>query len=444
MIRGMNSFQTIIIGFLMVILIGSVLLTLPISSYNGEFTPFIDALFTATSATCVTGLIVYDTATYWSVFGQVIILLLIQIGGMGIVTIGVAVATISGRKIGLGQRNTMKDAISAPDVGGIVKFTKFFCKWIFIIEAIGALCMFPIFYMDFGLVKGIWYSVFHSISAFCNAGFDLLGNVERFSSLTSYVGHPIINIVIMSLIIIGGLGFLTWSDIKTHKFHIKKYRLQSKIIMVTTIGLLVVPAVFFYFVEFSRTVWSDLSNSDKIFASMFQSVTPRTAGFNTVDLTLLGEASQTIMIVLMLIGGSPGSTAGGMKTTTFAVIIITLLAVFKRRGNVSCMRRRIDIDAIKIAASISFMYIALFVISGIAISCIEGISMITSLYETASAIGTVGVTLGVTSGLQGISKVILILLMYLGRVGGLTIAYAAISGYRENTSMLPREKVTVG
>ena len=326
--RHFTSFQVIILGFFSVILLGSLLLMLPFSTRDGQGASFADGLFTATSAVCVTGLIVRDTATYWSEFGQAIILTLIQIGGMGVVTIAVAIAVASGRKIGLMQRSTMQEAISAHQVGGIVRLTKFILKTSISIELLGALLLAPVFCKDFGIFKGLWYSVFHSISAFCNAGFDLIGVREPFSSLTSYASNPIVNFTIMALIITGGLGFVTWADIKKNKFHFRKYNMQSKVILTVTAGLLIFPAIYFFFCEFSN-----LPIGERILSSLFQSVTPRTAGFNTVDLTLLTETGLMIMIILMLIGGSPGSTAGGMKTTTVAVLFSSALAVFRKQDS---------------------------------------------------------------------------------------------------------------
>lgn len=439
-----SSFQIIIIGFMLVILAGSILLMLPFSSRSGEVTPFFDALFTATSATCVTGLAVQDTATYWSEFGHAVILLMIQIGGMGVVTIAVSIAVISGKKIGLMQRSTMQEAIQAPNVGGIVRLTSFILKMTFAIELVGALLLMPVFCKDLGVAKGIWYSFFHSISAFCNAGFDLMGETSKFSSLTSYYDNILLNIVIIALIIVGGIGFLTWEDIKSNGFHFSRYRMQSKVILVTTLILLVVPFFYYYFGEMRTDNYSDLSSSQKVIAAAFQTVSPRTAGFNTVDLTKLSESGKTITILLMLIGGSPGSTAGGMKTTTIAVLFMTLVAVFKRKEDVECFGRRLEVDAIKNAAAILMMYITLFVAGGVVISRLEGLPILTCFFETSSAIGTVGLTLGITPGLGAISRAILIVLMFLGRVGGLTIIFATIADKQKTFSRMTKERITVG
>ena len=435
--RHFTSFQVIILGFFSVILLGSLLLMLPFSTRDGQGASFADGLFTATSAVCVTGLIVRDTATYWSEFGQAIILTLIQIGGMGVVTIAVAIAVASGRKIGLMQRSTMQEAISAHQVGGIVRLTKFILKTSISIELLGALLLAPVFCKDFGIFKGLWYSVFHSISAFCNAGFDLIGVREPFSSLTSYASNPIVNFTIMALIITGGLGFVTWADIKKNKFHFRKYNMQSKVILTVTAGLLIFPAIYFFFCEFSN-----LPIGERILSSLFQSVTPRTAGFNTVDLTLLTETGLMIMIILMLIGGSPGSTAGGMKTTTVAVLFSSALAVFRKQDFAHFFSRRIPDNAVKNAATILMMYLTLFLGGGMVISYIEEVPLMSALFETSSAIGTVGLSLGLTPSLGMVSKSILILLMFFGRVGGLT--FAALSEHNNFGSRYPQEKITVG
>lgn len=434
-----TSFQIIIGGFIAVILIGALLLMLPVSSKAGIITPFNEALFTSTSAVCVTGLVVQDTATYWSWFGQGIILVLIQIGGLGVITIAVSFALLSGRKISLMQRSVMQEAISAPKVGGIVRLMGFVLKGTFLVEFTASIIMMPVFVKDFG-AKGIWMAIFHSISAFCNAGFDLMGTENaKYASLTSYISHPLINITIMLLIIIGGIGFLTWEDILKNKYRIKSYRMQTKVILTTSLLLILFPAFFFFFRDFA-----DMPMQERIFSSLFQAVTPRTAGFNTADLTMMTKDGLGIVIVLMLVGGSPGSTAGGMKTTTLAVLIANTLACFRRKEDAQMFGRRIETSTIKNAATIFMMYIVLFFGGAIVISTVEDLSFSTCLFETASAIGTVGLTLGITPELGVISQTILMILMFLGRVGGLTLIYAALSGSGKKISKLPQEKMTVG
>ncbi len=434
-----SSFRIIILAFASMVLTGTVLLMLPFSTRGAGGATFGDALFTATSAVCVTGLVVHDTATYWTEFGQLVIMLLIQVGGMGVVTTAIAFAMVSGRRIGLMQRSTLQEAISAPQVGGIVRLTSFIIRTSMLIELIGAACLAVVFIPEFGPIRGVWYSVFHSVSAFCNAGFDLMGIKEQYSSLTSYSGQPIVNIIIMLLIIIGGIGFLTWEDVKNNRFRLKKYRMQSKVIIASTALLISVPAVYFFFCEFS-----DMNMGGRIFNSLFQAVTPRTAGFNTADLTALSSSGKGITILLMLIGGSPGSTAGGMKTTTAAVMIYAAISVFRHRESAVCFGRRISNDIALRAATIITMYVLLFFVGGVVISSIEGITLGDCLFETASAIGTVGLTLGITPNLGGLSRIILIALMFFGRVGGLTLIFAASSNKSKVNSKLPQEKITVG
>jgi trk system potassium uptake protein TrkH len=437
--KRFTSSQIIILGFAAVILFGSLLLMLPFATRDGGGASFLDALFTSTSAVCVTGLVVRDTVTYWSGFGQAVILLLIQIGGMGVVTIAVALFLASGRTISLKQRSTMQEAISAHQVGGIVRLTGFILKATVLLEGLGAAAMAPVFCREFGLYKGIWYAVFHSISAFCNAGFDLMGTRSPYSSLTSFSSQPVINLTIMLLIVAGGIGFMTWEDVKTNKLKFRRYRMQSKVILVTTGLLILLPALYLFFFEFSG-----LALGERAWQSLFQAVTPRTAGFNTADLSKLSEAGLALIIVLMLIGGSPGSTAGGMKTTTFAVMLSTAVSVFRRREHTHFFGRRVAGETIRSAATILMLYLVLFLTGGVIISRVEALPLLDCLFETASAVGTVGLTLGITPGLGRLSQGILIFLMYVGRVGGLTLIFSAVSGNAGNTARLPQEKLTVG
>ena len=437
--KRLSSAQIIILGFAAMILLGSLLLMLPIATRDRQGAVFSDALFTATSAVCVTGLVVQDTATYWYPFGQAVILTLIQVGGMGVVTVAVALALVSGKKISLKQRSTMQEAISAPKVGGIVRLTGFILRMTILFELLGAAVMAPVFCRELGLWKGLWYSVFHAISAFCNAGFDLMGVRSPFSSLTSFAANPVINIAVMLLIIIGGIGFTAWDDIRANGLHVHRYRMQSKVVLSSTLLLIALPTLYFAFFEFSH-----LPAGKRLCVSLFQAVTPRTAGFNTADLTLMSETGLAIIILLMLVGGSPGSTAGGMKTTTLAVLVSTAVSVFHRKKHTHFFGRRISDDTVRSAATILTMYLTLFLAGGCIISRVEGLPLSTCLFETASAVGTVGLTLGITPQLSLLSRGILILLMYFGRVGGLTLIFATVSGTACTTARLPEEKLTVG
>ena len=440
----LTSAQIIIIGFLGVILLGGLLLCLPCATRGEGRASLLEALFTATSSVCVTGLVVQNTATYWSAFGQTVILLLIQIGGMGVVTVAVTITMISGKKIGLMQRSTMQEAISAHHVGGIVKMTGFILKTTLLVELIGAALLAPAFCRDFGVLRGLWYALFHSVSAFCNAGFDLLGVEQSFVSLTAYAKDPLVNLTIMALIIVGGIGFLTWEDVISKKWRLKAYRMQSKVILVMALVLILLPAVYLYFCEFSRGAWANAGAGERALASLFQAVTPRTAGFNTVDLNALSETGQGALILLMLIGGAPGSTAGGMKTTTLAVLISCSVAVFRKRANGHFFGRRIADETVKNAVTVFLMYITLFLTGGMVISAAEGLPLLTCLFESASAVGTVGLSLGITPGLGTLSRLVLIVLMFFGRVGGLTLIFATLPANRNSAAMLPLEKITVG
>ena len=434
-----SSFQVILLGFLGLILLGALVLTLPLCSRERIWTPFEDCLFTAVSASCVTGLVVRDTATHWSLLGQIVILILIQIGGLGVITVALTFFRLSGRRISLAQRNMMQQSISAPQVGGIVRLTGFILRGSLCIELGGAVLLAPVFIRDFGFWKGLWYSLFHSVSAFCNAGFDLMGVREKFSSLTSYGTNAWVNAVIMLLIVVGGIGFLVWDDIRTNGLRMKRYRLQTKLVLATSGVLILAPAALNFLLEYR-----ELPFWDRLLASLFQSVTTRTAGFTTTDLTQMSEAGVLQMIFLMLVGGSPGSTAGGMKTTTLAVLFLAGMTVFRRRDDVECFRRRIGQDVIRNAGTILFLYLALFAVGSAVLARVEGQPLLTCMFETGSAVGTVGLTLGITPGLHRVSRIVLMILMFLGRVGTLTLVYALLPGGKNPPGRKPLEPVTVG
>ena len=434
-----NYFQKILLGFAVLILFGAILLMLPIASNEGVYTPFLKALFTSTSASCVTGLIVYDTATHWSLFGQAVILFLIQIGGLGVVVAVTSIILLSGKRIGYSQRNTLANSISINSQGGIMKMLLFLLKWTGIIELFFASLLATQFIPEFGVKRGLWYSIFHSVSAFCNAGFDLMGIKEPFSSLSDYVGNPLINISIMSLILLGGLGFVTWQDIAKNKGNFHRYRLQSKIILSTTIFLVLLPALFYFFLEFR-----EMPMESRILASLFTAVTPRTAGFNTVDFSKFSDSGIFLQILLMLVGAAPGSTGGGMKMTTMTVLILTSIAIFRNNSRTEAFGRTIPGEVIRNATTIAFMYISLCVLSGMFISLHEHLPLLTTCFETASAIATVGLTLGITPKLSPVSHMVLIFLMYIGRVGGLCLIYAVFPNINPNKGRLVEENVIVG
>ena len=437
--KRLTSFQVIILGFLGVSLIGTVLLMLPISVQDGHGASIEDALFTSVSAVCVTGLVVRDTATYWTGFGQAVILILIQVGGLGVVSVAAFIAMISGKKFSLLQRSVLQESISAHQIGGTVKMNGFIFKVALIAETAGSLLMMPAFCRQYG-VSGIWMAVFHSVSAFCNAGFDIMGaKTGPFSSLTSYADAPQIIIPIGLLIVIGGLGFLTWEDIAANKLRFQRYRMQSKVVLATTGALILVPSLLLYLFEYSGN-----PVKDRFLLSLFQALTPRTAGFNTASLEALSGAGQVLLMALMLIGGSPGSTAGGIKTTTAAVLLANASAVFRRKKSVELFGRRIEDNTIRNAATLFTMYLSMPLIGAVVISIADNLPVGACVFETISAIGTVGLSLGVTPSLSLASRLILIVLMFSGRVGGLTMIYAAVQSKGPDFSQRPAEKIVVG
>ena len=436
--KHLSSFQLIILGFASVILLGAIILMLPVSSAEGVITPFNQTLFTSTSAVCVTGLAVLDTGSYWSVFGQVVILLLIQIGGLGVVTVAVSVFMLSDRKISLMQRSTMQNAISAHKVGGIVRLTKFILKGTLFIEMAGALALLPVFYHDFGR-KGIWMAVFHSISAFCNAGFDILGN----NSMVPYVGNVWINLVICGLIIAGGLGFVVWIDLRLSLIHyrehfkyfkMKRYleslSLHTKIALISTFVLIFGGMTVIFILEFQNPLTlKSLPFSQKILASFFQSVTLRTAGFATVDMASLHQATKFFMSIIMFIGGSPAGTAGGVKTVTFVIGLLYVRALMRGDENIHVFKRTIDDQIVKRALTIMLISFAIALTGLFILSISEQADFIDLLFEVFSAFATVGLTAGITPTLTFVGKIVIIILMYIGRIGPITMVLIFVRKY---------------
>ncbi|MBO4562456.1 MAG: Trk family potassium uptake protein [Clostridia bacterium] len=436
--RILSPWILIIAGFAAVILLGAGLLMLPFAS-SGTPAPFGDALFTSVSAVCVTGLVVRDTATCWSGFGQAVLLLLIQIGGLGVVTVAASLTILSGKRISLFTRSTIKSTMAAPQLGGIVRLTKFVLRGTFLVELAGAILIMPSMIIRYG-ARGIWLSVFHSVSAFCNAGFDIMGRATgAYSSLTSFAADPFVTVPVMLLILIGGIGFITWDDFRTHKFRFSKYSMQSKAALTVSGILILIPVVILFFVDYKG-----LPMGERVLCSLFQAVTPRTAGFNTADLTRMSGPTKGLTTALMLIGGSPGSTAGGMKTTTIAVLAAVVASTFNKNSEVHMFKRRVEPAAVKTAATLFMMYLTLFFTGACAISLIEGIPMSDCAFETASALGTVGLTMGITPLLGTASRCILMALMFMGRVGGLTLIYAFLPGAGTVRSKYPLENITIG
>ena len=436
--------KIILLGYCFIILLGTVLLRLPAAVRDGSEQSVLTAFFTATSSTCVTGLVRADTCTNWTLFGQAVILVLIQTGGIGFMTICISALSLTKKNIGLASRSLMQNSISAPQLGGIVRMTKFISLGTLLIEGIGALLLAFYFCPLLGLGRGIWYSVFHSISAFCNAGFDLMGIQGEYSSLTSVVGNWYVNLIIMLLIVIGGLGFFVWRNLLDSKFQYKKMLLHTRIVMFVTAFLILGGALLLFLMEHGGDAYHDKSLSEQIAASFFQSVSARTAGFNTVELARMTEAGRFILICLMMIGGSAGSTAGGIKTTTFAVLMLSIITTFRHRKSVEAFGRRMEDGIARTASCVFMMYLLLSCGGAVLISRIEGIAFLDALFETVSAIATVGLSVGLTPTLGIMSCLILCFLMIFGRVGSMTMLLAFSSNKNIKISSLPLEKVQIG
>lgn len=444
--RHMHPAMVMALGFLIIILVGAVCLTLPISSRSGKATSFLDALFTATSATCVTGLVRLGTATYWSDFGQAVILLLIQVGGLGFMTMASIASFATHRTITLRERMVMSAGLNLTDNAGIVRLTRRVLYGTFAFEAIGAIILACRFVPRFGMGRGIKMGVFHSISAFCNAGFDLLGTADNeFQSLMGYAGDPVVNLTIMGLIIVGGLGFFVWGDI-WDKRSFRRLRVHSKLVLVTTMGLLFTGFVLTLLFEWNNPdTLGALAQSDRVLAAAFQSVTLRTAGFNTIDQAGLTGPSQAISCLLMMIGGSPGSTAGGIKTVSAAILVLSAFSALRGRTLVSAFGRTITVRNIMNAITMLIVGVSVALAGACSISYIEGLPFHQCLFEAVSAFATVGVSMGITPGLHAPSCIILILLMYLGRVGILTLGVAVLMRHREPPKVhYPDANVMVG
>ena len=441
--KRLSQTQFIILGFLIIIVVGTFLLMFPISSADGSFTSFADCVFTAVSATCVTGLVVVDTFTHWSVFGQIVILCLIQVGGLGFITIGVMFSMILRRRIGLKTRGLLQESVNTLKIGGIIKLTKKIIKGTLFIEAIGALILGIRFSFDYGPIRGMYYGLFHSVSAFCNAGFDLMGINEPYCSLTRYVGDPVVNITVMALIIIGGIGFIVWDDITTNKLNFKKYMLQTKVVLVTTAVLVLGGGLLFFATEFNNTM-AGMNPGTRILASLFSSVTARTAGFNTVDTAALTGGSKILTVVLMFIGGSPGSTAGGIKTTTIFVLLINLFSGISTGKGGSVFKRRFEEDAVRKASFVFLLNLLLGLVACFIILAVNNLAFEDVVFEVFSAIGTVGMSTGITRDLNIVSRVIIMILMFCGRIGSLSFALSFMQNKKSAPVYYPSENISIG
>ncbi len=442
-IQNLSHVQIIALGFFLMILIGSVLLSTPFATQSGKAVPFTDALFTATSASCVTGLVTVDTGTTWSTFGQGVILLLIQIGGLGIITISTLFFMLFRKRMGLRQKEVMSESINSSSIGGILKLTKHIFFGTFLIELLGAVIFTLrfLFTYKFPLGKAIWYGLFHSISAFCNAGFDINGN---FNSFTDYFSDPVICITLMGLIIIGGLGFFVWEDLAKNHFSWKKYALHTKIVLASTAILIFVPALLFFILEQNNS-HSGFTIPQQILVSFFDSVSPRTAGMNITDTASLSPAATLLTCILMFIGGCPSSTAGGIKTTTIFVLILFCTSTIRNERYTGVFGRRITEDNIKKAFSVFLVNLSLALTGILLIASVhQNLGFEKIVFECFSAIGTVGMTMGITRDLETFSKLVLILLMFCGRVGSISFGSALIEKKAPPPITAPHESITIG
>lgn len=442
--RKFSHTRLIAMGYISIIIIGTILLMLPIASKSGESAGFVTALFTAVSTSCVTGLVVVDTATNWTLFGQIVIITLIQIGGLGFMTIATMFSIFLKRKMGLRAREVMVESINTEHIGSIMNLTKKIVAGTAIFEGIGAVLLATRFIPEFGWAKGIWYSVFHSVSAFCNAGFDLMGIKEKYTSLVPFADDAVVILTISFLVIIGGIGFLVWDDVSKKKLKFKYYQLHTKIVLTVTAILLAVPTVLFLIFERDFTN-EGLGIGQSILNSIFDSVTARTAGFNSTDTAALAPASKILTVFLMFIGGSPGSTAGGIKTTTLAVIAMSTFNGITHRQSQGIFGRRLEKDAIHKASSVVFTNMSLAIIGIIAILAIQpSLDIGDIIFECVSAIGTVGMTTGITRDLATASRLIIAFLMFCGRVGSVSFALALMEKKAAPPVKNPREKITIG
>lgn len=437
--------QIIVLSFLSIILIGSLLLTLPLSSRSGEWTPFLDAMFTATSATCVTGLVVYDTYTHWSAFGQAIILVLIQIGGIGIMTCIAMLSLILKRRISLSERRLLMQSAGSLQHNGIVILIKQIITGTAIVELCGALLLAIVFCPRMGFTVGLWNAVFHSVSAFCNAGFDLMGRYSAFSSLScdGLYNNPLVMFTLMLLIVIGGIGFLVWNDVIKKRTSFKKYEVHSKIVLTTSALLIGIGFVLFFIFEYKHSL-AGMSLGQKLFNALFEAITPRTAGFASVDLNSMSDSGTLLTMILMFIGGSPGSTAGGIKTTTFVVLLLCALNSARRYGSITVFKRKLDQNTVAQASSIATVYAAGVFIAAMIICALEPYSFTQIVFEIVSAVATVGLSTGITPNLCAASQILLMVLMFAGRIGGLTFVLVLAERRINVPISRPTVKILIG
>ncbi|MQW22921.1 MULTISPECIES: TrkH family potassium uptake protein [unclassified Lactococcus] len=442
-LKKLTYSQNIVLAFLLLAIVGSLLLSCPIASKTGQWTPFLNSLFTSISALCVTGLVVYDTFSHWSYFGQAIILILIQIGGVGFMTIITSLSLILKRKVGLHERQLLLESSGFLHSSNLIKLIRRILLFVFIIEGVGAVLLSIRFIPEFGWSTGIYYGVFHSISAFCNAGFDLFGNVKAGSSLTSYVSDPLISLTVCLLIILGSLGFMVWEDLLRHKFNAKEYSFHTKIVLFMSISLLIIGWISFYLLE-NQQAMKNLSDPNKLIASLFLSVSPRTAGFSIIPLDHLSSPSLFLTFILMNIGGASGSTSGGLKVTTFAILLFSAISSAQRKPTVSVFKRRFDNETIQQTSALLTFYLIIGLSGSFVLSALNNFPIEKIVFEVFSALGTAGFSLGFSAHIHGISKLIIILFMFIGRVGWMVLIFSLVGTNKKPPVRRVSEKILVG
>ena len=439
----LSHIQIIALGYFSIVVLGTLLLMLPIATRSGTSAPFNTAVFTSVSASCVTGLILKNTVTYWSIFGQLVILGLIQLGGLGYMTIATVFYRLVIKKHGLREKVIMAESINTTRINNFSSLIKKIFLGTVIIEFIGAVLLSIKFIDIFGIAKGIYYGVFHSISAFCNAGFDLLGNPTPFNSLTNFNDDPFVILVISGLIILGGLGFLVWDDLTIKRFRFKKLNLHSKIVLTTSAALLIISTLLFFVLEYNN-LFKEMPLGTKLLNSFFSAVTPRTAGFNTVDIASLSESSKLLTVILMFIGGSSGSTAGGIKTTSFFVLLAFVISAIRGKDSITAFQKGIKKEFLNKALLIATINLTLALSGAFIICAFEPITLSDAFVETFSAMSTVGLTASVTPTLTITSQIILMLLMFCGRVGSVSFAIALFERRHKAPISYPNESITIG
>ena len=427
----------------MIILAGALLLSLPIANKSGHGN-WLNSLFTATSATCVTGLVVTDTYQNWTIFGQIIILCLIEVGGLGFLTIGAYISVLLKKRIGLQEREQLQESVNTLEIAGVVRLVKKIVQGALCVEGLGAVLLAFRFVPRFGVARGIYFSVFHAVSAFCNGGFDLMGVNEAYSSLVAFEGDIVVNLVVVTLILVGGIGFIVWDDVMRNKWHFRKYLLHSKIVITTTLILTAAGTILFLITE-NNAAFAGMSPLEKFLGALFSSVTPRTAGFNSVDTAALSNSGKIITMVMMFIGGSPGSTAGGVKTTSMVVLLFYAVAMVLGREDINLFGRRLTDEVVKKANAVVIINATLTIMATVTIMTLQPLLNFEDvLFEVLSAIGTAGMTVGITRELNIISRVIIIVLMYCGRLGSLSFALVFAQKKISASVRQPQEKIIVG